>query len=281
MRGRARSPVRTLSGTEAKVVLSLEADGRELVSLSDLMGRAGISREYARKLAHDLVRKEWLQRVHRGVYLLNPSRHGPAAVPDTDPFRIGRRLADPYYFGFATAAELWGLLPQIGRVYYVVSPGSGRSPPGGPVEFRMVHESPPRFFGTRRIRRRGESLVVSDLERTVLDCLDRPEFSGGLPGAVHVLASAKRKLDWARIERYVRRLGRRSLALRLGYLAERTRPDIRLPSAWVRRLRPRDADPFVPLGPPRVHGRTGPRDRRWHVIRNLSDAHLFGEEEIR
>jgi len=112
---------RSLSKTEAKVVLSLEADRQDLVTLAGIQKRADVSSVFARKLAHDLVRRGWLQRVRRGTYLLNPSRHGPEALPDTDPLRIGSRLLDPYYFGYATAAELHGLFPQASRVYYLVT----------------------------------------------------------------------------------------------------------------------------------------------------------------
>ncbi len=273
--------VRSLSRTEAKVVLSLEADRREDVSLSELRSRAGVSAGFARKLAHDLVHKGWLQRVRRGVYLLNPSRHGPAAVPDTDPFRVGRRLATPYCFGYATAAELLGLLPQAGRVYYVVTPSPNVSAPPGPVQFRVVRSTPARFFGTRTLVRRGERLVTSDLERTVLDCVNRPEFSGGIPGAVQVLASAKRRIRWDRLGRHLLRFGNRSLALRIGYLAERVRPDFAIPPGWVRRMRARPEEPYVPLAPPHGFGRRGPHDLRWHVIRNMPTAHILGEVEIR
>jgi predicted transcriptional regulator of viral defense system len=103
---------RSLSKTEAKGVLSLEEEELEVVTLKELQRRAGVSSGFARKLAHELVRKGWLQRLRRGTYLLNPTKLGPDAVRDTDPLRIGSRMVEPYYFGFATAAELQGLLPQ-------------------------------------------------------------------------------------------------------------------------------------------------------------------------
>ena len=272
---------RSLSQTEARVILSLEAEGRDLVSLDEIQRRAAVSPGFARKLAHDLVRKEWLQRIRRGTYLLNPSRHGPDLLPDTDPLRVGSRLVEPYYFGYATAAELLGLLPQASRVYFVVTtsrwvPGKNR-----PIEFRPVRVTPERFFGARPLIRRGLTLNVSDLERTVLDCLNRPEYSGGLPGVSHVLALAKPKLNWSRFGSYLDRFGNRSLALRAGFLIERVRPTIRPPETWLRRRRARTHEPYVPLGPPKVHGRKGSRDARWHVIQNVSDSQIFAEGEIR
>jgi predicted transcriptional regulator of viral defense system len=272
---------RSLSKTEAKVVLSLEAEGVETVSLADIRKRANVSSGFSRKLAYALVRKGWLQRLRRGTYLLNPSRHGPEALPDTDPFRIGSRLVEPYYFGFATAAELEGLFPQASRVYYLVT--TARWKPGKDLaeRFRVVRVLPARFFGTQVLSRRGMALTVSDPERTVLDCLHRPEFAGGMAGVSQIFAFAKPKLNWSRLGGYLDRFGSRSLAQRTGYIAERIRPSVRPPDSWARRFRAATDEPFIPLGPPSTYGRRGSRDLDWHVIENVPREHLFAEGEIR
>ena len=262
-------------------MLSLEERGARAASVDDIQALAGASRVFARKLAHDLTRKGWLQRVRRGLYLVNPGRHGPEAIPDRDPFRLGAHLVRPYFFGYATAAELLGLLPQAGTTYYVVTPARTSAAPPGPSRFRFVRCSPRRFFGIETLRRREELLHVSDRERTVLDLLDRPEYSGGLPGAVQALGSAKPRLDWIRLSRYMARMGNRSLGLRLGYLLEAVRPDVAVPRAWARAHLPRRSDPYVPLGTPREFGRRGPRDARWHVVRNVPERYLFGEVGVR
>jgi predicted transcriptional regulator of viral defense system len=273
--------VRSLSTTEARVVLSLEEEGRDEVTLDSIQKYGRVRRGFARKLAHDLVAKGWLQRVGRGRYLLNPGTYGPDAVPDTDPLRVGSRLVRPYYFGYATAAELRGLLLQPGRVYYLVTPSRTSFRLTHPAHFRVVRVSPRRFFGVGTMERRGETLHVSDPERTVLDCIDRPELSGGMAGAAQVLARAKRHLSWDRLEGYLQKFGNRSLTLRIGFLAERIRPSIRPPSPWLRRLLPSPRQPWVPLGPPRVYGRRGAHDPRWHIVCNVPDQVLFAEADTR
>lgn len=263
------------------MVLSLEAEGRDELTLEGVQTRARVRRGFARKIAHDLVAKGWLQRVGRGRYLLAPSRFGPGRTPDTDPLRFGARVVLPYYFAFATAAELHGLLPQASRVYYLASTRRTGTRFVHAAQFRVVTMRPSRFFGTRRLARRGEELVVSDRERTVLDCLSRPEFSGGLGGVLQVLSSAAGRLDWGRMQAYLDRLGRRSLALRLGYLLELLPVRARPPRRWLDRLAARRREPYVPLGRPKEFGRRGPRDRRWHVIENVPKAVLRAEVDLR
>ncbi len=262
-------------------MLSLEEDGQDLLTLGDLGRRAAVSPGFARKLAHGLVRKGWLQRIRRGTYLLNPSRRGPDAVPDTDPFRIGSRLVEPYYFGFATAAELFGLLPQASRVYYLVTTARAGPPGDDTIRFWYVRVGAQRFFGTQELVRRGVRLSVSDLERTVTDCLRRPEFAGGMAGVAHILAIAKPRLNWSRLVTYLDRLGNRSLVQRAGYLLELVRPSVKPPTSWSARRLVSNGDPYVPLGPPSVYGRRGARGSRWRVILNVSAEQLFSEGEIR
>ncbi len=271
---------RSLSKTEAKVILSLEADGRELISLAEIRERAAVSDGFARKLAHDLVNRGWLQRVRRGVYLLNPSRRGPDALPDLDPLRLGSHLVEPYYFAYATAAELHGFFPQASRQYYIATTARRAPPRGLGTRFRLVRVKPSRFFGATKITRRGEELRVSDPERTVLDSLNRPELSGGVAGVAQILSIAKPHINWGRLASYLVRFGSRSLQLRAGFLAERVRPSIHPPTKWSRAFLPKPEEPFVPLDRASLHGRSGPRDRRWHVIRNISDARLFAEGEV-
>ncbi|MGP8077879.1 MAG: type IV toxin-antitoxin system AbiEi family antitoxin domain-containing protein [Thermoplasmata archaeon] len=272
---------RSLSSREARVILSLEAEGKEELSLDDVESRAGIRRGFARKLAHGLVRKGWIQRVGRGRYLLNPSRHGPDAVPDTDPLRLGSHIVRPYYFGYASAAQLWGFLLQAGPVYYIATPTRTSVRLAHPAQFRFVRVPLARFFGTREILRRGVKVRLSDPERTVIDCVDRPDLSGGLGGAVQVIARAKPRIVWPRLSGHLERMKNRSLSLRVGFLVEHVLPSLPPPRTWTDRWRARPNEPWVPLGPPRTYGRRGTHDPRWHIIQNVPDHVLFAEMERR
>jgi predicted transcriptional regulator of viral defense system len=235
----------------------------------------------ARKLAHDLVRKRWLQRVRRGVYLLNPTDRGPDALPDTDPLRLGGQIVAPYYFGYATAAELLGLLPQASNTYYIVT--TARAVPAAALRnrFRVIHSMPKHFFGIQLFARRGVTLRISNLEKTLVDCLSRPGLAGGMSGVAHIMALSKPSLDWNRFGSYLNRMGNRQLTMRAGYLAERIRPSIRPPASWIRPRLSRADEQYAPLAPPGPNGRRGARDERWHVVQNISDAVLFAEGEIR
>jgi predicted transcriptional regulator of viral defense system len=124
-------------------------------------------------------------------------------------------------------------------------------------------------------------LVVSDVERTVLDAFRRPEFSGGMPGAVRVLERALPRLDGARLGRYLARIQNESLGRRIGYVADLFRRTSAVRSRWVEELLPSQDAPYVSLGPAREYGRRGTHHARWRVVRNVPEDRLLGETRIR
>ena len=65
-----------------------------------------------------------------------------------------------------------------------------------------------------------EQVAVSDLERTLLDGLARPDLCAGVGQAAMALWMRHTDLDWDRLGAYAERLGGQAAAQRLGYLLE-------------------------------------------------------------
>jgi predicted transcriptional regulator of viral defense system len=272
---------RSLSANESKVVLALEAEGRDELTLQDIATLANASAAYARKLAQSLVRKGWLQRLGRGRYLLNPARAGPDAIPDMNAFRVGSRLVSPSYFGYATGANLHGLLTRVPRAYFIVTTSRRTPTLAEPAEFRIVHVPARKFFGWTDAAKYGSKLRVSDVEKTLVDAIDRPDLVGGIAAAAQIVNNAKPRLDYDRLVAYAKRMRSKSLAQRLGYLLEHVAPRHQAPRAALEALQSLRGAAFVALGPPGRHGRKGRYVSRWRVIVNVPEDELLGEVSIR
>ncbi|MFA5860671.1 MAG: type IV toxin-antitoxin system AbiEi family antitoxin [Candidatus Thermoplasmatota archaeon] len=274
-----RSELRTLSGRESKVVLGLEAQGREVLSLDDISSLAEVSPAHARKLAERLAAKGWIQRVGRGKYLLNPPKAGPDAIPDTNAYRIGSRLVTPYYFGYATAATYHGLLSQASRTYFVVTTSPHAPKISEPAEFRIVRVPPRKFFGITEAEKSGASILVADVEKTVVDAVDRPDYVGGISSVAQIISNAKPRLDAAKLVEYTTRMRSKSLAQRLGYLLDHVPPHGFQPRARAALLRLR-GDAFVSLASPKQYPRRGRYVSEWRVVLNVPESDLMGEVNI-
>ena len=77
---------------------------------------------------------------------------------------------------------------------------------------------PSRYFGFREYAPRGYPVRVTTPERTLLDCLQRPELCGGIEGALQAWVRARDLLDVALLVSYVNRLDIAILRQRVGFV---------------------------------------------------------------
>jgi len=133
---------------------------------------------------------------------------------------LASRIADPYYIGYGTAATHYGLSTQHRNVIWVVTPKRLRDRPL--LNARVVIVTPARrkFFGFSVVNVLGYEVMMSDREKTAIDCVDRPDLAGGVGEAATVLARACPKLDWEKTVQYLERIGSIALTRKFGWLAD-------------------------------------------------------------
>ena len=91
-----------------------------------------------------------------------------------------------------------------------------------PIEFITI--KPRKFFGWTTMKIKGDKFNISDPEKTIIDSLDLPQYSGGITEISNAL---RHHLDYSKLIEYADRLGNRTVHKRLGYLA--TLLDLDLP----------------------------------------------------
>ena len=72
----------------------------------------------------------------------------------------------------------------------------------------------------------GYKVMISDREKTAIDCIDRPALAGGVGEAATILATASRRFDWNKAADYLERIGSGALARRFGWLVDYVKADI-------------------------------------------------------
>jgi predicted transcriptional regulator of viral defense system len=109
--------------------------------------------------------------------------------------------------------------PQL--VVYVTSPAPMRGRTVLGTEFRFVRCRQSDIFGTaEHWVEKHEKVVVSDVERTVVDGLARPEHCGGLTEVAKGLSMRRADVSAKKLVDYALRLGVGAVIRRLGYLME-------------------------------------------------------------
>ena len=60
----------------------------------------------------------------------------------------------------------------------------------------------------------GYKVMISDREKTAIDCIDRPALAGGVGEAATILATASRRFDWTKAADYLERIDSTALVAR-------------------------------------------------------------------
>jgi predicted transcriptional regulator of viral defense system len=269
---------RSLSTQESKVVLALTERGRREATRGEIVELLGGSAKAADHVIESLRRKGWLQRATWGEYLLIPPEQGPDALGDSNLLALASRVADPYYIGFSTAAAHYGLTTQHRNVIFVVTPVRLRAREVGEARVRIVNPSANKFFGFEPVDVLGYKVMISDREKTALDCIDRPALAGGVGEAAMILATASRRFDWTKAVDYLQRIGSGSLVRRFGWLADHVAAD--MPPEIRERLTglTGGGSTRARLGPLHFHAVQDAigYDKTWRLFVNVSREELHG-----
>lgn len=263
-----------MSHTEQTAYFALIRAGRAVADPKTVADLLKVSSLRAGRILYQLNKKGAARRIGKGKYAI----FAPEAMRGTgrfvqDPLVVAAQLMESakreYAVAYASAAYLHGLLEQIPQTVQAIVVHYQR-----PVRLsqsqliRFVTISPWKFFGAAQTKHQDQVLMVTDPEKTVLDCLDRLDLAGGLDQAVQILAAAASggKLDARRLARYARSMRSHSLIQRLGYLLERGKILLETKKA----LRPLQHPVPCLLDP--ASPRRGKLNSRWQVYENAAAA---------
>jgi len=218
--------IRSLSPQESRVVLSLAEHGHREVGRQEIIRILGVSPQAADHVIRSLRRKGWLERASWGRYLLIPPDMGPEAIGEGNLLALASRIADPYYFGYGTAATHYGLTTQHRNVIWLVTPVRLRERRLLDAEVRIVNPVERKFFGYGPVDVLGYQVMMSDREKTAIDCIDRPDLAGGVGEVATILARASRRIDWRKVASHLTRIDSTALVRRFGWLADHVGAEI-------------------------------------------------------
>jgi len=267
---------RSLGPTSSYLLSTIAERGEKILTVTGAQRVLGTSPKATAFLLHDLANKGWLRRLERGKYLILPLEAGMSGHYTEHEFIIASGLVSPYYIGYWTALNHYGYTEQFAATIFVATPKRKLMVRTGGVTYRFVNLSQAKFFGWRGESLEGHSFIISDREKTVLDCLDRPDLCGGIAEAVKGLwhGFQQKELDTGRINSYIERMGNGTLLKRMGYLCEVLQLDL-APSIedWRGRL-PQGMsllDPSLPAA--------GRYNRRWRLRLNVAERELVAWRE--
>jgi len=266
-------PSKTLGPQAAKLVTTLYGRGTSVFHLDDVREITGLGEASARSFVRKLVDRGVAARLRPGLFILVPFELGMEREYVGSPLVVAREIVHggAYYLSHGTAMGIHGMLTQPQLVVTVSSPKARRSVTAGGTPFRFVRCRRRDLFGlTEHWATKQEQVKVSDLERTIVDGLRRPEYCGGVTEVAKGLWTRRQDVNMDRLIGYAKRIRVGAVVRRLGYLLE----TYQMAEAPVLdRLRHGLTATYVRLDP--VLPPEGKRLRRWRLQLNVAREELL------
>ncbi len=216
---------KTLNNLSASIIQNLNDKGK-LCFTTDTVEKIlfNVPRNSIRRLLADMVRRGLISRIKESLYFLIPYEQDPDTyMPDWHllvPYLVGE--AD-YYIGYYSAMQINSLITQPALKEQIVINKQIR--PAmleiKHIPFQFIYHNEAHFFGFNKQWVDGFNKVnCSDLEKTFVDVLFKPDYGGGISEIAKALHKSKSNLNYKRLADYAVRFDTLAVCKRLGYLLE-------------------------------------------------------------
>ncbi len=215
--------LKTLGSQAARFVTTLQERRHLAFALPEVMEITGLQGASARSFIRALVNRGVAARLRPGLFHLVPFELGREKDYLGNPYAAARELmrGREYYVSHASAMDIHRMTTQPQLVVYATSPKAPRGRTVFGTEFRFVRCPRKRFFGfSEHWVDKQEKVMVSDIERTVIDGLKAPQYCGGVSEVAKGLAMRRSDIDARKLGEYALRLGKSAVIGRLGQLMD-------------------------------------------------------------
>ncbi|MBN2335236.1 type IV toxin-antitoxin system AbiEi family antitoxin domain-containing protein [Candidatus Bathyarchaeota archaeon] len=209
---------KALSEKEARILSDLSYKGKGIFSINDIKKYV----ENPKDILYRLVKKNWILRLKKGVYLIAPLDAGELGANrfTVHSFVIGSYLVDPYYISHWSALNYYGFTEQTPPSTYIATTKPRNKKRILDNNFVFVTINKKKMFGVTSINVDKYNVKISTPEKTIVDCLDHPEHCGGIEEVAKAIYFEHDELDFMKITNMAAEMGNKTIIKRLGYLLD-------------------------------------------------------------
>jgi predicted transcriptional regulator of viral defense system len=177
-----------------------------------------------RELLSDMTKRGLLMRLKEAVYYIIPYEQNAASyMPDWHLIAAHLVKDAHHYIGYYSALQIHNLITQPSLKEQIVV--SKQIRPSEikikNVPFQFIYHNEKHFFGAKKIWIDNFNKVLcSDLEKTFIDCLFKPDYAGGIVEVARAIYISKEKIRFDTMLVYVQKFNSQAVIKRLGFLLE-------------------------------------------------------------
>lgn len=221
---------KSLGPKSAKFVLDLYANNTPIFSLKEASLLTQLHGKALQKFIAPLVKKGVVCRLIQGLYSIVPFELGFAKEYMPNPFVVAREIIQhrykngkaPYYISHASALAIHQMTTQPQFVVYAtVTKQIKQKINVMGTEFHFVTYNKTDLFGFKKFWiDKSEMILVSDIEKTIIDGLKRPEYCGGITEIAKGLWIKRHEISFSKLVDYAEKIKKSVVYRRLGFLLE-------------------------------------------------------------
>ena len=220
-----------------------------------------------------MTKRGVIMRIKEGLYHRIPYEQQPDQyVPNWHLTAEAMVQPKEYYIGFYSALDIHSLITQPSMVEQVVTHEQEKPKVQQVknVRFEFITLSKNRFFGYKKHWIDDFHKVnCSDLEKTFLDCLYKPDSAGGIKEITKALYKSREKLQPGRFQEYLEKFNMQVVYKRLGFIVN----ELGLFQELQKFITGKISSSYAPLDPSLdKHGRY---NSKWGIIDNTDFKTVF------
>ena len=241
----------------------------ETFTIAELKRRFNMSDEVIWNLLYRLEKQGWIERIEKGKYMRIPieAEKGKYTL---NQFVIGSMLVEPYCISYWSALHHYGFTEQIPATVFIQTTARKKHQNieifG--INYQIIRLTPEKFFGQKKEWFKNDPIMLTSKEKTLVDCLDKPQYCGGIIEAIKGLKEGD--YDPVLIAEYAVKMKNSGVIRRLGFLSDYYGLDIKLPNISKNTRNYLRLDPTMP--------EEGEKDSKWRLIVNMKEYDLESVE---
>ena len=249
-----------LTQTQIDLMLMLDEYEMDIFSLQDLKRLTVDQFDDSNELVENLVHKKILTRIERGKYCRSNFR---------DEKVIGTKLVDDGVLAYWTALNIHGLTEQFPNKVFIQTTKVKPQKAVFGVSYRFVKITPRKRVGIIKEGHGSHNYAITDIEKTIVDCFDLPQHSGGYAELIRAFASAK--LSAKKMIEYCRAVNNQAATKRMGYLSELL--DKKSMKSFISYAKDQVRQAYNPLDP--LGTDKGRHNAEWKLRINITETEIL------
>ena len=259
-----------LSRTTAFLLDKLNEKGIKCFTIDDAYRLLSDSlKDSVKRMLSVMVKRGLLMRVKDGLYYVIPFEQDPETfMPDwhlLPQYLVGEK---EYYISYFSALQIHSLTtqPHLKEQIVVNKQMKPSTLLVKGVPFQFIYHNESHFFGNKKMWIDSFNKVqCSDLEKTMIDCLFKPEYAGGITEVSKAIYKSKTKMDYPKLLEYAKSFNSQAVIKRLGFLLEL----LEIENPVIDKLQELRTNSFVALEP--SYPKEGKTNFRWAIQQNIDN----------